>query len=73
LYNQYDNRLYRVKKHPTGCLTGCQTALTNRLDVCLHDIAGCSFNRLSNRVAQPGWQQVVPCYSCKWGFININM
>jgi len=23
LYNRFDNRLYRVKKHPTGCQTGC--------------------------------------------------
>jgi len=38
LYNRFDNRLYRVNKHPTGCQTGCQT---NQLDVCLHDTAGC--------------------------------
>jgi len=28
LYNQFDNRLYRVNKHPTCCETGCQTGLT---------------------------------------------
>jgi len=30
LYNQFDNQLYRVNKHPSGY----------RLDVCLHDTAG---------------------------------
>ena len=28
LYNRFDNRLYRVNKHPTGCQTGCQSGLT---------------------------------------------
>ena len=40
--NRLNSRLYRVHKHPTGCETGCQTGLiANRLDVCLHDAAGC--------------------------------
>jgi len=25
LSNRFDNRLYRVNKHPTGCQTGCQS------------------------------------------------
>jgi len=28
LYNRFDNRLYRVNKHPTGGQTGCHTGLT---------------------------------------------
>jgi len=55
------NRLYRVKKHPTGCHTGLKTSLTtswirfeNRLDVCLHDTA----------VVKPFWQLVwQPCWT----------
>jgi len=54
LYNRFDNRLYRVNKHPTGGLTtvlneqplfvqpvvkpGCTTGLTTG---CIHDAAGC--------------------------------
>jgi len=29
LYKRFDNRLYRVNKHPTGCQTGLTTGLTN--------------------------------------------
>ena len=32
LYNWFDNRLYRVNKHPTGCQTGCQMGLTTVLN-----------------------------------------
>ena len=28
LYNRFDNRLYRVSKHPTDCQTGGETGLT---------------------------------------------
>ena len=28
LYNRFDNQLYRVNKHPTGCQSGCQKGLT---------------------------------------------
>jgi len=28
LYNRFDNRLYRVNKHPTGCQTGLTAGLT---------------------------------------------
>ena len=60
LYNRFDNWLYRVNRHPTGC----------QMDVCLHDTADlttvltwtnshCSFNR----VVKPGcttiWQPAV--------------
>jgi len=30
-YNRFDNRVYRVKKHPTGYQTGCQIGLTTSL------------------------------------------
>ena len=52
LYNWFDNRLYRVNKHPTGCQTGCQTGLTISLTTVLNE-QHCSFNRFSNRVVQP--------------------
>jgi len=32
LYNRFDNRLYRVNKHPTGCQTGCQNRFDNRVE-----------------------------------------
>jgi len=32
LYNRFDNRLYRVNKHPTSCQSGCQPRLCNRFD-----------------------------------------
>jgi len=38
LSNQFDNRLYRVNKHSTGCQTGLTTGLTTG---CIHDIAVC--------------------------------
>ena len=37
LYNQFDNRLYRVNKHPTGCQTSCQTGLTTGLTTVLNE------------------------------------
>jgi len=32
LYNQFDNRLYRVDKQPTGCQMGLTTGLTTMLN-----------------------------------------
>ena len=32
LYSRFDNRLYRVNKHQTGCQTGMTTSLTNVLN-----------------------------------------
>ena len=65
--NRLNNRLQRVNKHPTGCQTGCSTAL-NRLNVCLHDADGCSttaeclytrynwlFNRFDHRLQRVNW------------------
>ena len=31
LYIRFDNRLYHVNKHPTGCQTSCQTGFTTGL------------------------------------------
>jgi len=71
LYNRFDNRLYRVNKHPTSCQTGCQTDLTTGLTTVLNEQplfvqqswtnSHCSFNRLSNWVVQPVWQPAVSC------------
>ena len=52
LYNRFDNRLYRVNKHPTGCQTLWTTGLTTVLNE--HSLfvqqcwtnTHCSFNRL---------------------------
>ena len=35
--NGFDNRLYRVNKHPTGCQNGCQTGLTTGLTTVLNE------------------------------------
>jgi len=68
LHNRFDNRLYRVNKHPTGCQASCQTGLTTGwMFVCMiqpvwqpcRTNSHCSFNRLSNRVVQPVWQPAV--------------
>ena len=59
LYNRFDNRLYRVNKHPTGCQTGCQTGLTTVLNEQLFFQPvvkpGCTtgLTRLSNRFDNP--------------------
>jgi len=37
LYNRFDNRLYRVNKHPTGCQSGCQKGLTTGLTTMLNE------------------------------------
>ena len=34
---RFDNRLYRVNKHPTGCQSGCQTGLTTGLTTVLNE------------------------------------
>ena len=44
-YNRFDNRLYRVNKHPTGCQTG---------------YTGC-IQPVVKPVVQPAWQLVVSC------------
>jgi len=67
----FDNRLYRVYKHSTGCQTrlttgcivctaGCQTGCTTRFD---NRVERCSTatvrsTRLSNRFIKPIWQPV---------------
>ena len=59
LYNRFDNRLYRVNKHSTGCQFGCQTGLTT-----VFYEQHCSFKPvvkprcttgLTNTVWQPCW------------------
>ena len=50
---RFDNRLYRVNKHPTGCQTGCQTGLTTVLNEQLFVQHGCEtglYNRFDNRL-----------------------
>jgi len=32
LYDRFDNRLYRINKHPTSCQTGLTTGLTTVLN-----------------------------------------
>jgi len=66
----------RYNRLTTGCTTGCQPAASckqtsnrlsnwcdNRLDVCLHDAAGCQtglYNRLDNRFYQPAVYTIQP-------------
>jgi len=50
LSNWFDNRLYRVYKHTTGCQTRLTTGLTNR---CIVYTAGCQTGcttRFNNRL-----------------------
>jgi len=55
LYNRFDNRLYRVNKHPTCCQAGFTTGLTtvwNEHPLFVQQCwtnTHCSFNRLYNR------------------------
>jgi len=59
LYNRFDNRLYRVNKHPTGCQTVvkrvCQTGLTTGLTTVLNEQTVRS-TQLSKRLYNPVWQ-----------------
>jgi len=41
LYNRFDNRLYRVNKHPTGCQTGCDNRFDNRVERTAGLTTGC--------------------------------
>jgi len=50
LSNAFDNRLYRVYKHSTGCQTRLTTGLTKRL----YRV----YSRLSNWLYNPVWQPV---------------
>jgi len=54
LYNGFNNQLYRVNKHSTGCPTGCQTS--NRFD-----------NRFDNRVERTA---TVRSTGCQTGLYN---
>ena len=69
LCNRFDNRLYRVNKHPTGgwmFLYTIQPVVKPVVKRVWQPVwqpcwtnSGCSFNRLSNRVVQPVWQPPV--------------
>ena len=89
LPNRFDNRLYRVYKHSTGCQTRLTTDLTNRSDNLLNEQC-CSFNAVVKRVVglttgwmfvytiQPAVKPVVqpvwqPVVSCKRGLIEIDV
>ena len=69
LYNRFDNRLYRINIHPSGCQTGCQTCTTgtrfdNRFDNplttgCIHDTAGCQAGLTTGCIVYTNIQPVV--------------
>jgi len=66
LYNRFDNRLYRVNKHPTGCQTGCQSGLTTGLTTVLNEqplfvqpVDNGVVQPVDNRVVQPVDNRVV--------------
>jgi len=81
LYNRFDNRLYRVNKHPTGCQTGCHTGLTTGLTTgCIHDTTDCQTGLTTGLttgcivytniypVVKPDWQPAwQQVVSCKRG------
>jgi len=61
LYSRFDNWLYRVNKHPTGCQTG------HRLDVCLHDTAGCQTVLTTGMTTVLNEQPAVRSAGCQTG------
>ena len=73
MLNRFDNRLYPVYKHSTGCQTHLTTGLTkrlyrvySRLSIRLYNPVwqpntGCSFNTVVKPVVQPVWQSIVSC------------
>jgi len=64
LSNWFDNRLYRVHKHSTGCQTHLTTSLTNG---CIMYIAGCQTGcttRLDNQLNE---QWLFVQHSCETG------
>jgi len=64
LYNRFDNRLYRVNKHPTGCQTGCQTVLTTGLNE-----QTVRSTWLSDRLHNPVWH---PCWTNSCSFNRLS-
>jgi len=65
-YNQFDNRLYRVYKHSTGCQTRLTTALTTG---CIVYTAGCQSGcttRFDNRLNE---QWLLVQQGCQTGCI----
>jgi len=54
LYNRFDNRLYRVNKHPTGCQP-VVIPFDNRFEMFVYTI---------QPVVNPVWQQDVSCKRC---------
>ena len=62
-YNRFDNWLYRVNKHPTGCQAGLTTRLTTGWMFVY------TIQPVVNTVVQSVWQPVV---SCKWGMRHIQ-
>ena len=70
LYNRFDNRLYRINKHPTGCQTGCQTG-DNRVErTAAVRSTGCQtalytpYNRFDNRLYRVNGALVLLVKSC---------
>jgi len=59
-YNWFDNWLYRVNKHPTGC----QNVLTTGW---MFVYSHCLFNRFDNRVE---WTAIIRSTSCQTGLYN---
>jgi len=66
--NRFDNRLYRVNKHPTGCQTALTTGwmfvytiqpVVKRIWQPVERTATVRSTRLSHRVVQPVWQPAV--------------
>jgi len=72
LSNWFDNRLYRVYKHSTGCHTRLTTGLTTGCIVYTAGFqTGCT-TRFSNRVVQLVWQ---PCWTnsgCSFNTVEFN-
>jgi len=61
LSNRFDNRLYRVYKHSTGCQTRLTTAATGLTTGCIVYTAGCqtgcTTGLTTGCIVQTGYQQ----------------
>jgi len=57
LSNRFDNRLYRIYKHSTGCQTGLSNPFDNRFDNWLYRV----YSQLSNLLYNPVWQLAALC------------
>jgi len=60
LYNQFDSRLYRVNKHPTG-LTTVLNEQPLFVQPVVKWVVQCLYTRYHRFIVKPVWQPVISC------------